>query len=217
MQLDHGDELHLSKRRTWTWRFDVLFELMGVMTYVLACVALWSAVTSTADFKTAALLAKWTSIKDLLEHYETVYWAPKVGPNLLLRNGQHAVTAPPCLAAQNITLPPPPGFPIFTRHWGRLVRGRRILEGYDSASRLTAINGASLHTAICRDEFDTSACLAAHNIALAQFPDSKQAEGRVHTRKVRHRSRQRSGPRQDTLHKDILLPAVCPFTSRACP
>lgn len=67
-----GDETPVQQRHRWPRQFEVAIKSMGVIAFLLSCVALWPAVASASDTKMATRLAKWTSLKDFLEFCESV-------------------------------------------------------------------------------------------------------------------------------------------------
>jgi len=55
---------------------DMVMKTVGIIAFMLSCVALWPAIASALDTKLATSLARWSSAKDFLEYCETVSHYP---------------------------------------------------------------------------------------------------------------------------------------------
>lgn len=75
LPLTHADYIrnqNPTRTEAWTRKVEIGIKSIGVVAFVLSCVALWPAVASAADTKLATSLAKWTSLKDFMEFCESV-------------------------------------------------------------------------------------------------------------------------------------------------
>ncbi|KAK4211020.1 hypothetical protein QBC37DRAFT_21635 [Rhypophila decipiens] len=74
-------------------KLEIAIKSLGVLAFLLSCVALWPTIASASDTKLATSLAQWTSVKDFMEFCDS-----------------HGFNASDCVLVRNMTLSPPPGF-----------------------------------------------------------------------------------------------------------